>query len=224
MKKKFLMILLILIMLTACGKDKSHALSSSQDAQDLSNGPSVVVFRAMLRPLNNSLSGFIPTGIAEVIIRRKNVTIKTLLDDDASVPHPQSINQGSRCPNTQDDTNKDGIIDSEEAHLASGKVLIPLDGDLSSAEAGLGFYPVGSGFTYVQSTSLETIEKDTLFRTGEELNFSGRVVLIHGVSPITKIPSTTSNLAGMTTHASIPVACGVLYRQGDNFSELFEVL
>jgi hypothetical protein len=160
--------------------------------------------------MNNQLSGFIPTGAAEIKITGDQVDVKTLLDDDDIVIHKQSILMGKRCPVASDDKNKDGIIDIQEAMKASGNVLIPLDSDLNSAEEGKNIYPVGSGFTYVESASLAKLESDTKQRTNQSLNLSGRVVIIHGVAATTVLPETVANRDGMTQQLSVPIACGIL--------------
>lgn len=217
MKKTLLpafMAIIALINLTSCGGggggSGSVTPSTSPEIQEQQSEGS---YRAILRPMNNTLSGFIPTGSAEVQIENDSVQIKTFLDDDARVSHLQNIHVGSRCPTIDDDKNGDGLIDIEESYQIVGKVLIPLDGDINSAEASAGIYPLGGGFTYVESASLSKLESDVKARTEENLNLGGRVVLLHGVDGGTKMPETVVSRDNMLKQASIPIVCGILERK-----------
>lgn len=214
MKKNNLFVLTLLtssLLFTSCGKDddKSSAGSLNPGIQEQQAEGS---YRAILRPMNNSLSGFLPTGAANIKIIQNDVSVKTLLDDDARVAHIQSIHLSNRCPNSGDDSNGDGIIDINEAYKVTGEIFIPLDAGLDSAEDGQGVYPVGTGFTYVENTTLDRLETDTKSRTGQNLNLGGRVVLIHGVAAVTSMPATVATRNGLTQQASVPIACGILKR------------
>jgi hypothetical protein len=197
--------------LFSCGKDKKSGNAPST-SPELYEQESEGSYRAILRPLNNHLSGFLPTGSAEIEIAGDSVMVSTLLDDDAKVVHLQSIHRGTRCPNQSDDENADGVIDLSEAIKASGDVLIPLDRDLNSATLGENLYPSGSGFTYTEQASLTNLQKDVSERTGENLNLSGRAVLIHGVASFTTLPQTVRTLRGLSQQNSVPVVCGILKR------------
>ena len=169
-------------------------------------------YRAILRPVNGRLSGFIPTGVAEISIRADVVEVKTLLDDDAKVAHRQAIQMGTSCPGLSNDANNDGVIDIAEATNSSGTVFIPLDSDLNSAALGTGVYPVGSGFTYTEKASLQELEADVRELTGQNLNLAGRVILVHGVAGETSLPETVATLENHPRSATVPVACGILKR------------
>jgi hypothetical protein len=203
--------ILFLIMFTyACGNDND--VGKSPRSVDIQEQVSEGSYLAILRPLNNSLSGFLPTGGAEVEIQDETVQIKTYLDDDARVTHLQSIHTGQRCPTLSDDSNGDGLIDINEAYKAVGEVLIPLDADINSAVNAEGIYPLGGGYTYTAQASLANLENDVRQRVNQNLNLSGRVVLIHGVNGWTTLPDSVNTRNGMLKQASIPVACGILKR------------
>lgn len=203
--------LALLLVLLSCGKKDGNG-STSPNTQRIEEQNAAGLYRAILRPLNNHLSGFIPTGLVEIKVDETNFNVRAMLDDDAKVIHIQSIQEGTRCPDIQDDQNQDGIIDIHEAHLATGKVFISLDSDLQSEAMGEDKYPLGGGYTYVESTRLEQIETDTKQRTSQNLNLSGRVVLIHGVANATKLPSTVRVKEGFGPQASVPIVCGILKR------------
>lgn len=215
MKKTIPLILLSASLLISCGKDDKSSSSNSGIIRTpaFEEQAAEGSYRAILRPFNNHLSGFLPSGVAEIKISGDSVQVKTLLDDDARVVHMQSIHQGTVCPGIINDTNKDGLIDVAEAEVASGKVFISLDGNLNSEEEGAGLYPFGGDFTYVENASLSKFESDAKARTGQGLNLSGRVVLIHGVNGATKMPDSVATKGTMTRQASVPIACGILKRE-----------
>jgi hypothetical protein len=199
-----------LTLLASCGKGGGS--SSSQSGSAIQDQKSEGSYLAILRPYNNSLSGFLPTGKAEIAIKDDNFSVKTYLDDDQRVSHMQSIHTGTRCPDKSDDRNGDGLIDIEESYRVVGPVLLPLDADVSSAEEGENIYPTGGGFTYSEQGPLSKIESDVRARTNQNLNLGGRVVLIHGVSSGTFLPASVKSTGLMPATASIPIACGILKR------------
>ncbi|WP_408095446.1 hypothetical protein ACJVC5_10420 [Peredibacter sp. HCB2-198] len=214
-KKLFTLFILSLSLMSACGGSGgggSNGKSSSGQAA-ISELRAQGSYRAILRPFNNHLSGFLPSGFAEISIVGDNVSFKTMLDDDARVIHMQSVHTGTRCPNANDDTNGDSYVDINEAHAVVGKVLIPLDSDLNNHAKGAGFYPMGGGYTYVEAASLKNLESVIKAQTGEKLNLAGRVVLIHGVDASTMLPPTFGTIEGMPQVASAPIACGVIFRK-----------
>lgn len=213
MNKKISSLFVLSLMLTVgCGKSGGGSKSSSSQAA-LMQSQVEGNYRAILRPFNNHLSGFLPSGFAEINIAGDNASFKTMLDDDARVIHMQSVHTGTRCPNAGDDTNGDSYVDINEAYAVVGKVLIPLDSDLNNQALGAGIYPLGGGYTYIEAASLKNLQTDVKSRTGENLNLTGRVVLLHGVSPVTQVPNTFGTLEGMSQQASAPIACGVIFKK-----------
>lgn len=217
MKMKTHLIIFLLTTLVACGKD--GGTTNTNDPGIIPNPLSEEEtiqgsYRAILRPLNNHLSGFLPSGMAEIKISGDAFSVKTFLDDDARVIHMQSIHEGVTCPRREDhDLNQDGLIDIVEAKKASGEVYIPLDSDLNSTEAGSAVYPLGGNYTYIENASFTNLVEDMKLRTNRNLKLTGRVVLIHGVEEATKLPRTVATINGMPKTASIPIACGVLIKE-----------
>ncbi len=215
--KSLIFIFLLPLSLTlACGKEhhnESAHLNNTLNAEQEEKSSSGF-YRAILRPLNIQLSGFIPSGIAEIKITEKDDEVKviTFLDDDAKVTHVQNIHTGKRCPNLTDDKNQDGFIDINEAIKASGSEMIPLDDDLNSADAGKGIYPKGSGFTYTKKASLKQLLKDTYARKKQPLNLHGRVILMRGAAPGSNIPQSVTTHEGQTKEFTIPVVCGIFLK------------
>lgn len=209
--KNITSLFLLLAVLVACGKGGGGS-SGGDGSLGIQEQVAEGSYRAVLRPYNNQLSGFLPSGFAEIKISGDEVEVKTLLEDDARAPHMQSIHAGTRCPTMGADANGDGIVDAVESQSMAGPVLIPLDADLNSDELGAGVYPMGRSFTYIEKASLVALEGDVKNRMNQNLNLGGRVVIIHGVAAHTKMPATVATVNGMTPQNSVPIACGVLQR------------
>lgn len=209
----------LLLLLVACG-------GSSSDSNDSSGASLVELEQAMkegeyvafLRTVNSSLNGYIPYGRAEFSLKEDELKVVTYLDDDQRVMHMQRIHSGRRCPTLEDDLNGDGLIDIVEAEKALGEVILPLDNDLSSRAAGEGKYPIGSAFTYIRSAKWSSILEDLkksykegyMVLQGEHLNLENKVVLIHGTSATTLVPTTLETKDDLEPHISVPIACGII--------------
>lgn len=212
---------LALLGLVACGGNSGGG--GSKNEEEISLGDAVDgVYHAHLRPLNPHSNGFLPHGGATFKIEGDVLTVKTFLDDDSAVIHRQSVHQGSSCPTAAHDSNHDGMIDYQEALRAVGKVLIPLDGKLSSQDAGAEIYPKGGSFTYTQSASITDMMNDlwapditpgdefAKIHRGEGMKLVGRVVLIHGTYNSDQVLPTLSTRGSDPANLSIPVVCGVI--------------
>lgn len=215
MKKmmKPILILATLSVLASCGKDSGGGSGGASRGPAIQEQTAEGSYMAILRPYNNSLSGFLPTGKAEIMISGDNVSVKTYLDDDQRVSHMQSIHTGTRCPDISDDRNGDGMVDIEESYRVVGNVLVPLDADINTADEGANIYPTGGGFTYSEQASLSKLESDVRARVNQNLNLGGRVVLIHGVGSATRMPPTVASRNALPPTSSIPIACGILKRR-----------
>lgn len=220
MKTISIISILALMTLISCGKNGGGSNSSQQEQlEPVTDG----VYHAVLRPFNTQASGYLPTGTATFTVKGDNFQAKTLLDDDARVTHRQSVHFGTRCPNNeQDDKNGDGYVDYAEAMAVVGKVIIPLDNDLSSQAGGANVYPKGTGFTYTRSTSISRLNADLWMAdedgsddiaklgSGENVGINNRVVLIHGAAVKSTFPVSLAARAGEAANLSLPIACGVV--------------
>jgi hypothetical protein len=216
----------IVLLAVGCGKNDSSsdpALAPSTQRQQeelFTEGK----YEAILRPLNTSVSGLLPTGKARIELKGDELKVETFLDDDASVSHIQSIHTGTECPELRHDQNADGLVDINEMYLVTGKVLIPLDGDLAAQDSGALVYPKGSGHTYKRDTSfsktlsdLQALDQnptDHLAKLGmdEGSSLIGKVVVIHGTANKKTVPSTVGSAHGLPNYLTIPVVCGKIVR------------
>lgn len=224
MKLNHLIMLIAVSVLVSCGSDSGGGSGS---------GPHEVIehqmtkaepgtYYAVLRPVNFNANGFIPYGSATFTLNGDQLQVNTTMDDDQAVPHRQSLHIGSRCPKESDDRNGDGFVDYDEAMAVVGPVLMPLDNDLNSQEAGANVYPRGRAMTYSRSASLARIHEDLWLPDTDPsddvmklapqtyLGLERRVVLIHGTSYQAHFPSSLSSYKGEEPHLSLPVVCGVL--------------
>jgi hypothetical protein len=139
----------------------------------------------------------------------------------------QAIYTARRCPNINDDLNKDAYIDILEARLAIGKITIPFDGDLDSQMAGNTQYPfvdrTGKMF-YSRTASfsrlfedLKTLDEnplDQIIKLGEEegITLPGRIVLFQGMPRKVFLPESVATTDGEDKYETIPVGCSVLWK------------
>lgn len=203
-----LSLILITLIFLSCGKNISEGKEDTI-LGEFETAQTVESYRGILRPINNHLSGFLPSGIAEVKMDQREIAIKTLLDDDAKVMHIQSIHLGKKCPEISDDKNRDGILDMNETFIASGNVYVSLDSDINSEALGQGLYPMGGGYTYIEKASLKKITEDLKTRN-LPLDFLNRVVIIFGTYKKNNLPQTIDSLGISPVEKSLPIACGVL--------------
>jgi hypothetical protein len=147
-----------------------------------------------------------------------------LTNSGPKIIHAQNIRAANRCPTLQDDMNLDGIIDAFEGEAVYGKIFIPLDGDISTQSSHDGEFPTSDGYgnyIYAKLTTFTTFmdelrkspeaNQDYLkLKENEPLNIENRVVVIHGMSEETNLPSTVRSVGQMTIHQSIPIVCGLI--------------
>jgi hypothetical protein len=212
-----------LLALAACGGSGGDGGNSSDGASHQEMQETEGEYRAILRPLNNNLSGWIPNGKIDIRISGDSFEVKSWLDDSANVVHIQSVHAGFRCPTAEDDRNADGVVDYTEAMAVSKPVLIPLDANLNSQRDGMNMFPRGN-FNYFQKASLQNLMDDLTavdnnssdhivkLNPAKTLDLAGRVIMVHGVMSNRPLPGSIGQVSGLSPHASIPIACGVIER------------
>jgi hypothetical protein len=201
--------ILILLTLISCGKaveEKDKFLSTNQEG--LTDG----TYRAFLFPVNG---GVINQIDGEINVSRYGDEFKVSVSLKNAPPgtHKQSLHSGSGCPKEVHDVNRDGLIDTYEARVVMGQILVPFDDDLSSQSRGNTFYPSGS-YRYARSTSYglmlsdlhqpDDVINDNIIKLLEtDLPLEARAVSIYGKSP----------------KGDIPIACGILTRVNETPSQ-----
>lgn len=234
---RVLAMILFLIILSSCGKTDSGAGSGL-------NGPSGNISQnETIRADGSNINGIYSTELYPINFNlhfKKVGTAAVQRDGDAFSAHvklaygpretrvKQAIYTGRRCPNLNDDLNKDAYIDINEALIAIGSISIPLDGDLDSQRAGADQLPVGDAVTgkysYDATGSFARMfadlklpdedATDNMIKLGAEdgLTFPGRIVLLTGVPEGLFLPPTVATVEGQSVHSSLPLACGVLWK------------
>jgi hypothetical protein len=228
--------LLALLIMASCGKKRSKEASapkapearSATEEASTEEAPVIVQplegkYESLLRPLNTSASGYIPSGRALITIENETLSVVSYLEDDSKVIHIQDVYEGTRCPTLSDDQNGDGLIDIVEMKAATGKALIPLDGDLHSQAEGQDSYPVGTSYTYEKTAEvskvIEDLRAEALAETSfvklapeAALNLEGRVVVVHGTANLARVPETVQTEGNRPRNVTLPITCGVLKR------------
>lgn len=148
--------------------------------------------------------------------------------------HKQGIFVGTRCPNLSDDKNGDAYIDYEEAKAAFGQLLIPLDDDINTQDDGKNRYPMANesgAYSWERSGSFDRMfadlkaddmdPNDNIMKLREEegLGLEGKVVIIQGTTDTIFLPNSVSSPYGTTPHRSLPVACGIIYKNFETPSD-----
>lgn len=230
----FLFLTASLLTMVSCGK--SDKGSSHAAAPVVSTLPHVEeelqddqgIYKAILTPVNSVISGE-TTGTIEVRIEGDDVVVESRVQGaPAGVKHLQNILVSSHCPDITADSNKDNVIDFIEALPKTGPILIPLDSDLSEQMDGIEYGPIANStgsYIYRRSSTLSRIlaglrspdpdlhDYIVKLSEGEDLNLSGRVVMIHGVKSNSILPESVKSVGYLTKEQSLPIACGVLIRQ-----------
>ena len=196
---------LCLCLLTSCGAKKESTPLVRSPTQELETTQGS--FKAILRPYNFNLAGWIPSGMADIKIEGDEIEIKSWLDDSANVMHRQNIHFGSRCPSIEDDINHDGLVDFNESKRVAKEVFLPLDHDLDSLAQDENNYPIGN-FSYHETASISSLTQ----KLNQNLNLSGKVIIVTGVASNRGLPTTVSQENNQTRESSIPIACGVIER------------
>ncbi len=181
-------------------------------------------FRAMFTTLNQQVNGTIPGSANFYRQDDRIIAYVRLFAGGVEAWHPQHVYTGGRCPTTNDDTNGDGLIDIVEAEAVLGKILIPLDSDITSQKAGRRFFPLGdlSGYYHYERITnfrrfladLQEPDQDpdddvTKLDPNTGLNLAGRTVLIQGVVETVVFPETVASKGNFKTFQTFPIACGV---------------
>lgn len=207
MKNIILIILSSTLLFISCGGEGSNG-SPAPEVNALK--PEAIIipghFKGFLRPMNTHISGFVTSGVADVSVTQKEVKVNIIMDDAAGVSHLQTLHYGSKCPTLEDDLNGDSYIDSEEAKIATGEIHFPLDRDISSPEKGANTFPFGKSYTYKETALIQEMRVNKM----ENIEFKNRVVLIYGAPSTANLPGSVSRVNDKTTHASLPIACGIL--------------
>lgn len=222
-KNKFISTLLMsscLITLAACGGKSGGSHSSSapqkEEVQDDQGH-----YRATLKSLNASVAGE-TAGTIEIKIDGDDVVVTSnVTGAPAGVKHLQNVTVLTSCPDAVTEAG------SFVGAASVGKILIPLDSDLSDQLNGMSFGPIANGsgsYVYKRSTSLTQMladlraadpdETDAIVKLSadQNLNLAGKVVIIHGVSSSTELPETVGTIGDLTPAQSLPIACGQLIR------------
>jgi hypothetical protein len=223
--------LAVLSLLASCGGGSGSGSSSSgsnerqmQEEAPIDGSNIDGHYQAKFITLNPHVNGTVP-GSANFL--RQDDKLFAYVRLFAGYPkawHQQFVYTGSRCPTANDDTNLDGFIDIAEAEAVVGKILIPMDSDISSQSSGRRFFPLGdlSGYYhYERITSFRRFLSDlqapdpdpnddmVKLPEGEGLRITGKVFMVLGVAETVMLPETVATKERRRAFQTLPVACGV---------------
>lgn len=209
-----------LLTLASCGGDSGgdSSTSSSEEQQVDDQG----IYRAVLKPLNTSIAGN-TTGTVQIKITNDDVLVESnVVGAPSGVKHLQNITTATSC--LTKDINEDTFIDIAEVQ---GKILIPLDSDLSEQLDGMDFGPIANNsgsYVYRRSTTLSLMLSDlrafdpdpldgvVKISPVQDLNLAGRVLIVHGVENNSNLPASVATMGAFSKEQALPIACGQLVR------------
>lgn len=227
--------LLLALTIVSCGKDSKSSNETKilgsqnnvpQEEQIIfpSDGSNIQgKYLARFQTLNGHVNGTVPGSVTFFRDKDRVMVYLRLFAGYPKAWHPQKIYEGTRCPTLADDTNGDGYIDINEAEAVLGKILIPLDADISSQRSGRNFYPLGDlsgNYFYERMTSFSRMFRDLkdtrsagdeYKKLGPDEGFSieGKAVLVQGVGKDVEFPETVGSAPRYKPFQTLPVACGI---------------
>ncbi|HLT22754.1 MAG TPA: hypothetical protein VKZ84_04895 [Bacteriovoracaceae bacterium] len=234
MKIQKLTPLILALFLFGCGKDSNNNKGESSNEarnnevqEEVSYPPDGSniegKYIARFTTLNPHVNGTVPGSVTFFREKDRVMVYLRLFAGYPKAWHQQKIYEGTRCPTLADDTNGDGYIDIVEAEAVLGKVLIPLDADISSQRSGRSFYPLGDpsgSYFYERTTSFSRLFRDLkdiknaseeFKKLGPDEGFSleGKAVLVQGVSQEVEFPETVASTSRYKPFQTIPIVCGI---------------
>lgn len=220
-----------LSLMVSCGKDSGgnsgdyeHTTKIEEEAAPPDGSNIQGFYLAKLKTLNPQVNGTVPGSVSFFRKEDRFMAYVRLFAGYPKAWHMQHVYEGNRCPTEADDLNGDGIIDIGEAEAVVGKILIPLDSDISSQTSGRRFFPVADpsgSYQYERATSFKRFLSDlqgqlkdptgetTKLPPGEGLRLVGRPVIIFGISEEVQLPQSVGTKSRLKTFQTVPIACGI---------------
>jgi hypothetical protein len=223
------LVFLALFLLGACNiqQTRNQGSDSSQEKEEalpLDGSHIQGHYQAKFMTMNPHVNGTIP-GSANFFRKEERIyAFVRLFAGGVKAWHMQNVYTGSRCPVLSDDKNADGFIDIQEAEEVLGKILIPLDSDISNQQSGKRFFPVadlsgnyqyervGPFRRFIEDLQREDKDPEDDFvkiPRGQGLRLIGKTVLVQGVSETLELPETLATKGRHRSFQTLPVACGV---------------
>lgn len=219
--------IIILPLINSCGNSKSNDAQMLERVPEASIDGSTIdgLYMAKFTTLNSHVNGTIPGSLTFYRKDDRLITYVRLFAGGPKVWHQQGVYLGDRCPNLNDDSNKDGFIDIVEAMAVIGKLIIPLDANMNTQSAGRNFYPLAdlSGYYHYERISsfrrffsdlkepdLDTEDHIAKLLPTDKFTVEGKVVMVQGISEETLLPETVVGLARKRAFQTLPITCGII--------------
>lgn len=218
---------LALLVMASCGKSPANRAGVpvfEPKALPLDGSNVEGLYMAKFTTLNPQVNGTLPGSATLQRDGDKFYAYVRLFGGAPQGWHQQNVYEGNRCPTLNDDTNGDGYIDVVEGNAVWGKILIPLDSNLSSQKAGRNIYPMADAsgsYFYERETSFKSLYND-LKSDDKDMNddyiklapesgidFVGKVVVVFGTAPTVSYPASVASNENRPVHQTLPIACGV---------------
>lgn len=216
-----------LLQLTACGGGSGGGSGSgSSDGEPRQfESEAEGMYVAQMNAINNGVGGAISGSLSINKDGSRLIAYMRMNGGQPHVVHQQRVHVGTSCPTAANDANGDGYVDVNEAFAHTGKILFPLDSDISGQERGSSIWPAGDMYGYYhweRATSFERFisdlrepdlnEENDFAKLGPDgaLNLDGRVVMIHGAAETSNLPDSVGTRGRLRNFQVIPIACGII--------------
>ncbi len=215
-----------LLQLASCGGGGGSSKSGGQSSSPRQlESEAEGTYVATISTLNNGVGGPISGNVSISKEGGRLIAYARLNGGAPHTVHQQRVHVATSCPTASNDANGDGYVDAVESFNHVGKILFPLDADISSQERGSSIWPAGDMYGYYhweRATSYDRFisdlrepdlnEENEFAKLGPDgdLNLDGRVVIIHGAPETANLPDTVATRGRLRNFQTIPVACGVI--------------
>jgi hypothetical protein len=223
--------LVLLLIISSCQKSEFHhsgkALPNTGidklQLEDNLERLEKVTYLAVLTSVNGAVAGEAYGSFTFHKDQDFIVADMRLNDSGAVATQIQKVHLGKACPTEADDTNQDGYIDVIESGDVTGKVIIPLDNDISSQYGLLGSYPITDAWgSYVYSKTASFSQfyqdlfaedlnpEDEVVKLTSPLGLIGKTVVVYGMEENFDLPETVATNNNLPAYQTLPIACGVI--------------
>jgi len=233
MKFNLFLVFIFLILTLSCGKKDSSNVSKNANNPDVQSPEEREeestsykgTYLAKFETLNPQLNGNVPGSMTIHFKEERVYFYVRLFGAHPKAWHPQKMYLGTRCPTIDDDLNKDGFLDINEVESVVGKIIIPIDANLSTQNAGKNFYPTGDlsgNYSYERLTRIGSLIDDlrnedfdpednlVKLQSNESLQIEGRPVVIYGTGSEVVLPETITTQQELKPFKTFPIVCGIL--------------
>lgn len=194
--------------------------NSLEKNEEVATAPVVLeeVYEAQIQSLNSNITKTQTNGTAKFVISGDTLTaIIQIKDAPPEMEHWQHfhgfVNDSiATCASSDQDKNKDGIVDVTETEPVSGTTMVPFNAQPAEMQLGSNTYPksgADGSYNYEVKIPLKQLQGAFAKSFGDSaLHLDRRVLYIHGVPSGTNLPASVASVGDIPAQVTLPIACG----------------